>query len=60
MTISASKYENISANPVYKFAKENGIKTHDWPPDLNGSFHFGIVVSFGKLIPKDLIDYFPM
>ncbi|GAB6019266.1 hypothetical protein CHUAL_000866 [Chamberlinius hualienensis] len=45
---------------VRKFAKENNLSLYDWPycPKKN-EFDLGIVVSFGYLIPKEIIQSFP-
>lgn len=47
-------------NHVQKFAIENNLVVHSWPYSvpLNNSFHVGIVVSFGHLIPEDIINSF--
>ena len=49
---------------VVKFAKENDLKVHTWPPDLDvisrENFDMGVVASFGKLIPERVIERFPL
>lgn len=49
---------------VAKYAHENSIKVHPWPPDIgmieNDRFDLGVVASFGKLIPANLISCFPL
>ncbi|XP_043251399.1 methionyl-tRNA formyltransferase, mitochondrial isoform X1 [Colletes gigas] len=49
-------------NAIIKYAKENGIIIHEWPIEINvpKKFHIGIVVSFGHLIPSNIIDSFPL
>lgn len=46
---------------VRDYAMENGIVMRTWPVtfDIEG-FHIGIVVSFGHLIPKKIINSFPL
>lgn len=52
-------------NPVKAFAEKNGIKVYDWPALLEGEnftlcrqFDLGLVVSFGHLIPEEIINSF--
>ncbi|XP_025754125.1 methionyl-tRNA formyltransferase, mitochondrial isoform X1 [Oreochromis niloticus] len=46
--------------PVKRFAQENHLPLHSWPPDdVNGRFDVGVVVSFGCLLPERLIRKFP-
>lgn len=48
-------------NEITKYAKENDIIIHKWSPEINVSkFHIGIVVSFGHLIPFNIINSFPL
>ncbi|XP_045465920.1 methionyl-tRNA formyltransferase, mitochondrial [Harmonia axyridis] len=48
-------------NDVYKFAKKENLRIWKWPPELNRmEFDAGLVVSFGHLIPKQLIENFPL
>lgn len=47
-------------NPVRKFANSNHIEVQDWPPKLTDPFDVGVVVSFGKLIPAEIINHFPL
>ena len=47
-------------NPVREFAENNHIEVQEWPPKLVDPFDIGIVVSFGKLIPEEVINYFPL
>ncbi|XP_020497112.2 methionyl-tRNA formyltransferase, mitochondrial [Labrus bergylta] len=51
----------LSGNvPVKRFALENQLPTHSWPPDnVDGRFDIGVVVSFGCLLPERLINKFP-
>ncbi|KAG7211296.1 hypothetical protein KM043_010596 [Ampulex compressa] len=44
-----------------QFAQQHGITVNIWP--LQGTlpnFHIGVLVSFGYLIPKEIIDSFPL
>jgi len=47
-----------------KYANENNIKLHKWPPDINliaeEKFDLGVVASFGQLIPAKVISSFPL
>ncbi|KAG5879970.1 hypothetical protein JTB14_036182 [Gonioctena quinquepunctata] len=46
-------------NPVWKFAKKEKLVIHNWPIFLEDiSFHVGVVVSFGRLIPESIIQKF--
>lgn len=46
--------------PVKKFALQNNLPVHSWPPeDVDGRFDVGVVVSFGCLLPARLINKFP-
>merc|ERR1711892_723774 len=46
---------------VVKYAKENDLKLHEWPPDVEGGkLDLGVVASFGKLIPAKVISSFPL
>ncbi|XP_012254108.2 methionyl-tRNA formyltransferase, mitochondrial [Athalia rosae] len=48
-------------NHVTKFAKQHHIQLHHWPPKISlDNFHIGLVVSFGHLIPLDMISSFPL
>uniref|UniRef100_A0A671UA62 Methionyl-tRNA formyltransferase, mitochondrial n=1 Tax=Sparus aurata TaxID=8175 RepID=A0A671UA62_SPAAU len=51
----------LSGNvPVKKFAQQNQLPLHSWPPDnLDGRFDVGVVVSFGCLLHETLINKFP-
>ncbi|XP_036951391.1 methionyl-tRNA formyltransferase, mitochondrial isoform X1 [Acanthopagrus latus] len=51
----------VSGNvPVKKFAQQNQLPLHTWPPDnVDGRFDVGVVVSFGCLLHKTLINKFP-
>ena len=46
---------------VAKYSSENGLVTHYYPPDsiVKGQFDIGVVSSFGKLLPKRVIELFP-
>lgn len=52
-------------NPIKSFAEKNAIKVHDWAVLSNGEkfhlfrqFDLGLVVSFGHLIPEEIINSF--
>jgi len=49
---------------VVKFAHDNNLNIHSWPPDIDlikqKQFHMGVVASFGKLIPRNIIQSFPL
>ncbi|KAM9366658.1 methionyl-tRNA formyltransferase, mitochondrial [Symphorus nematophorus] len=46
--------------PVKRFAQQNHLPVHIWPPDnVDGCFDVGVVVSFGRLLPERLINKFP-
>ncbi|KAM3850286.1 methionyl-tRNA formyltransferase, mitochondrial [Diretmus argenteus] len=46
--------------PVKRFATQNQLPVHTWPPgDLDGKFDVGVVVSFGCLLQERLINKFP-
>lgn len=46
--------------PVKRFAVQNHLLVHRWPPDnLAGRFDVGVVVSFGCLLHERLINMFP-
>ncbi|XP_044742867.1 methionyl-tRNA formyltransferase, mitochondrial [Chrysoperla carnea] len=49
------------ANPVQRYAVSNKIQFHNWPcGNVDQKFDIGVVVSFGKLIPKSIIHEFPL
>lgn len=49
------------ANAVKLYADKENLKLHKWPPSIGvEEFDVGIVVSFGHLIPKNIIDQFPL
>lgn len=52
-------------NPIKSFAENNDVKVHDWAMlSKNTNFHLcrqfdlGLVVSFGHLIPEEIINCF--
>lgn len=47
-------------NPVRQFAENNKIDVQEWPPKLTDPFDLGVVVSFGRLIPAEIINHFPL
>nr|CAI5838675.1 unnamed protein product [Callosobruchus analis] len=48
-------------NPVQKYAKEQRLIIHSWPLKNYpiGTFDLGVVVSFGHLMPENVINSFP-
>lgn len=47
--------------PVRTFSLQNGLRLRPWPPDIvPGQFDVGVVVSFGSLLPENLISKFPL
>lgn len=47
--------------PVKRFAHQNSLPVHTWPPELShGQFDVGVVVSFGCLLPEKIINKFPL
>lgn len=58
--VTTSKGNGVN---VRNFAKEEKLDLYDWPIDktkLNGKYDIGVVVSFGRLIPEDIINCFPL
>lgn len=51
-------------NAVRKFIKTTDFPTHSWPlsdpVELCKRFDVGVVVSFGYLIPEEIIEAFPL
>lgn len=48
-------------NVVIQYAEEKGIVVNSWPlKNEPYDFHIGIVVSFGHLIPENIINSFPL
>lgn len=48
---------------VRSFAKEEKLDIYDWPVDkktLELKYDIGVVVSFGRLIPEEIINCFPL
>ena len=46
---------------VKSYSLESGLKIHNWPPDIEPQdFDLGVVASFGHLIPRRIIDTFPL
>lgn len=56
--------KGFKTNPILKYAKNNHLKCMDWTlfkNDSNSTKHdLGVVVSFGHLIPENLINQFPL
>ena len=47
---------------VTHYAQKHNLNVHVWPPDLDhisSNFDLGVVASFGKLIPRPVIQAFP-
>ena len=45
---------------VGSYALDAGLVIHEWPWQASpSSYDVGVVVSFGHLIPKRIIDLFP-
>ena len=48
---------------VWKFSTTNGIDLVEWPPNptliADRGFDIGVVASFGRLIPNEVIQSFP-
>lgn len=61
-----SKLEVVSSkwhvNPVRLFGQKENLSVHEWPidPQVIQDFDIGFVASFGHLIPKHIIDAFPL
>lgn len=48
------------ANPIQNFATENKLILHKWPHTVPcNKYNVGVVVSFGHLIPENVINAFP-
>ena len=49
---------------VPKFGSANNLQIHTWPPDIDlikqQQFDLGVVASFGKLVPRNIIQSFPL
>ncbi|XP_064645484.1 methionyl-tRNA formyltransferase, mitochondrial-like [Lineus longissimus] len=46
--------------PVRSYAAKAGLETYDWPVPVNhNKYDVGVVVSFGHLIPNEIIHMFP-
>lgn len=58
VTTSQSKSNNVRS-----FALDEKLDVYDWPvttAQLNGKYDIGVVVSFGRLIPEEIIKCFPL
>lgn len=55
-------FKGSNKNPVLKYAKNNHFKCMDWAIFKNENnsikYDLGVVVSFGHLIPENLINQF--
>lgn len=50
----------VSQCVVGSYARDAGLAVHEWPLRTSPGIHdVGVVVSFGHLIPKRIIDLFP-
>ncbi|XP_049842562.1 methionyl-tRNA formyltransferase, mitochondrial-like isoform X1 [Schistocerca gregaria] len=48
-------------NPVQRIAQQENLAVHPWPLEsVPPGFHIGLVASFGHLIPKKIIEMFPL
>ena len=46
---------------VHKYSRQNDLNIYYYPPDIeSGQFDIGVLASFGKMLPKDLIEKFPL
>lgn len=48
---------------VRKFCEAEKLPIHEWPIEVSSitnQYDLGVVVSFGHLIPKDVIEAFPL
>ncbi|KAK4881527.1 hypothetical protein RN001_004846 [Aquatica leii] len=54
--------QKVKISPVMKYAAKENLVIHSWPvnPSECKRFHIGIVVSFGYLIPENIIQSFSM
>lgn len=51
----------VKKNPIHNFAVQEKLTAHDWPVTVpNNVFHVGVIVSFGHLIPENIINKFPL
>ena len=51
----------VSDFAVRQYAEKNNLKIYYWPHcPTPGKFDVGVVVSFGHLIPLDVIQAFPL
>ncbi|KAJ8311563.1 hypothetical protein KUTeg_010918 [Tegillarca granosa] len=51
---------NFKKSEITKYAIDMGLVIHDWPIDVPyGRYDVGVVTSFGKLIPKKIIENIP-
>lgn len=63
-----SKLEVVSSvkekhSPVKQFANDEKLITYNWPLDpgvIKDNYDIGVVVSFGHLIPSEIINAFPL
>lgn len=52
-----------SGKNVRSYANEEKLNVYDWPvtkTNLDGKYDIGVVVSFGRLIPEEIINSFPL
>lgn len=58
--VTTSKGNGVN---VRSLAKEEKLDLYSWPVDktkLDGKYDIGVVVSFGRLIPEEIINCFPL
>ncbi|XP_052814932.1 methionyl-tRNA formyltransferase, mitochondrial-like [Mya arenaria] len=64
MTTTGSVVESLDVvtvpGPVEEFAADHGLPVEEWPiPIENQKYDVGVLVSFGHLIPENIINMFP-
>lgn len=50
-------------NPIKKFSEKNQLICYEWPiaaDVIKTKYDLGVVVSFGHLIPAEIIEAFPL
>lgn len=54
---------NQKHNPVYEFTQKENLNLYEWPlkdHEFIDRYDVGVIVSFGYLIPKKIIDALPL
>ncbi|KAF7264712.1 hypothetical protein GWI33_022542 [Rhynchophorus ferrugineus] len=50
---------NSNKNPIWKYSEEHKLNIINWPPEIYQNYYdLGVVVSFGYLIPEQIINKF--